>query len=48
MVWDRELIEQLIADPAVFLDGEHRMRYKAIEDPAARADIVTALKVATR
>lgn len=48
VVWDRELIEQLIADPAVFLDGEHRMRYKAIEDPAARADIVTALKVATR
>lgn len=48
MVWDSALIEQLIADPAQFLQGEHRMRYKAIEDPLARAEIVAALKVATR
>jgi cytochrome c len=48
LIWDDALIEQLIADPAQFLNGEHRMRYKAIEDPAARAQIVAALKAATR
>lgn len=47
-VWDTALIESLIADPALFLNGEHRMRYKAITDPTARAEIVAALKVATR
>lgn len=48
LIWDDALIEQLIADPAQFLNGEHRMRYKAIEDPTARAQIVAALKAATR
>jgi cytochrome c len=48
LIWDSELLERLIADPAKFLDGEHRMRYKAIDDPAAREQIIAALKVATR
>jgi cytochrome c2 len=48
LVWDDERIAQLIADPAVFLEGQHRMRYKPITDPEERATIVTALKAATR
>jgi cytochrome c len=48
LIWDDVMIEQLIADPAQFLNGEHRMRYKAIEDPVARKQIVAALKAATR
>ena len=48
LVWDEQSIAQLIADPAVFLDGQHRMRYKPITDPAERATIVAALKAATR
>ena len=48
LVWDEQSIAALIADPANFLGGEHRMRYKPITDPAARAQIVEALRVATR
>lgn len=48
LVWDDARVAQLIADPAKFLGGEHRMRYKAITDPQERAQIVAALKVATR
>ena len=47
-MWDEQSIAQLIADPAVFLDGQHRMRYKPITDPVERATIVAALKAATR
>ena len=48
LVWDAASIEQLIADPAQFLDGAHRMRYKPIVDPQERRQIVDALKAATR
>lgn len=48
LVWDEEKVAELIADPAKFLGGEHRMRYKAITDPAERAQIVQALKAATK
>jgi cytochrome c len=48
LVWDEALIERLIADPAKFLGGEHRMRYKPIDDADERRQIVAALKAATR
>lgn len=48
LVWDEARITQLISDPAKFLNGAHRMRYKAIVDPAEREQIVAALKSATR
>lgn len=48
LVWDEESISELIADPAKFLGGEHRMRYKPITDPAERAEIIAALKAATK
>lgn len=48
LVWNEESIAQLIADPAKFLDGEHRMRYKPITDPLERAQIIAALKAATK
>ena len=44
----RSRAERFFSDPAVFLDGQHRMRYKPITDPAERATIVAALKAATR
>lgn len=48
LVWDDEKIAELIADPGKFLDGKHRMRYAPITDPVERAQIVAALKAATR
>lgn len=48
LVWDEARIAELIADPERFLGGEHRMRYKPITDPAERAQIIAALKAATR
>lgn len=48
LVWDEQTIGQLIADPANFLGGEHRMRYKPITDPAERAQIIAALKASTK
>ncbi len=48
LVWDDAKVDELIADPAKFLGGDHRMRYKPITDPTARAQIVAALKHATR
>jgi cytochrome c len=48
LVWDAAAVEALIADPESFLGGRHRMRYKPITDPQARADIVQALKVVTQ
>lgn len=48
LVWDEAKVAELIADPANFLGGRHRMRYKAITDPAERQQIVQALKAATR
>lgn len=48
LVWDEARITQLISDPAKFLNGAHRMRYKAIVDPVEREQIVAALKSATR
>jgi cytochrome c len=48
LVWDDEKIAELIGDPAKFLDGRHRMRYAPITDPVERAQIVAALKAATR
>lgn len=48
LVWDAATIEALIADPEKFLEGRHRMRYKAITDPEARRTIVEALRAATR
>ena len=48
LIWDEASIEKLIADPAVFLEGGHRMRYKPITDPQERREIVAALKAATR
>ena len=47
-VWDDARVLKLLADPAKFLGGKHRMRFKPITDPAERADIVAALKTATR
>lgn len=48
LVWNEETINALIADPAKFLDGRHRMRYKPITDAEERKQIVAALKAATR
>ena len=48
LVWDEAKVAELIADPASFLGGRHRMRYKAITDPVERQQIVQALKAATR
>ena len=48
LVWDDEKIAELIADPATFLGGEHRMRYSPIRDPEERRQIVAALKAATK
>lgn len=48
LVWDDEKIAELIADPAAFLGGEHRMRYSPIRDPEERRQIVAALKAATK
>ena len=46
--WDDARVAQLIGDPAQFLGGRHRMRYKPITDPDERAQIVAALKAATK
>jgi cytochrome c len=46
--WDERSIDHLLADPEGFLDGRHRMRYAAIEDPDIRAEVLAALKSATR
>jgi cytochrome c len=48
LMWDDAKIDELIADPDKFLGGKHRMRYKPIPDAAERAEIVAALKYATR
>jgi cytochrome c len=48
LVWDDALVDALIADPEKFLDGKHRMRYKPLPDAAERAEIVAALKAATK
>lgn len=48
LVWDEQTINALIADPAKYLDGRHRMRYKPITDAEERRQIVAALKEATR
>lgn len=48
LIWNDALVDQLIADPEKFLEGKHRMRYKPITDPAERAQIVAALKAATK
>lgn len=48
LAWDEQTIDALIADPEKFLNGGHRMRYKPIADPQARATIIAALKAATR
>lgn len=48
LVWDESSIAELIADPESFLDGKHRMRYKAIVDREARAAIVESLRVVTQ
>lgn len=48
LVWDDATVNELIADPAKFLGGDHRMRYEPITDPEERAQIVAALKHATR
>jgi cytochrome c len=48
LTWDDAKVAELIADPAVFLGGLHRMRYKPITHPTERAEIVAALKAATR
>jgi cytochrome c len=48
LIWDEAKVAELISDPAKFLGGEHRMRYKAITDPAEREQIVQALKAATK
>jgi cytochrome c len=46
--WDEASIDRLLADPAAFLDGRHRMRYAPIDDAAARKQVVDALRWATR
>lgn len=48
LVWDEAKVEELISDPARFLDGRHRMRYQPITDPEERRQIVQALKAATK
>jgi cytochrome c len=48
LVWDDAQVDLLIADSAAFLGGNHRMRYKPMPDPAVRAEVVAALKAATR
>lgn len=48
LVWDDAQMDLLIADSEAFLGGRHRMRYKAIPDPAVRAEIIAALKSATK
>jgi len=48
LIWNEETIAELIADPERFLEGKHRMRYKAIVDAEARSAIVESLRVATR
>jgi cytochrome c len=48
LVWDDAKVNELIADPEKFLSGNHRMRYKPITDAEERAQIVAALKHATR
>jgi cytochrome c len=48
LVWDERRIAELIADPAKFLGGKHRMRYSPITDPVEREQIVAALKAATK
>lgn len=48
LAWDAQNISELIADPAKFLEGQHRMRYQPITDPEERAQIVAALKAATK
>lgn len=48
LIWDAASIDKLIADPERFLEGNHRMRYKAIDNPSEREQIVAALKYATR
>jgi len=48
LVWDDANLQDLLADPEKFLEGKHRMRYKAIVSGEDRAAIVAALKEATR
>ena len=48
LVLDERRIAELIADPAKFLGGKHRMRYSPITDPVEREQIVAALKAATK
>ncbi len=48
LLWTDQTVAELIADPERFLEGRHRMRYKAIESVDERAAIVAALKAATR
>ncbi|MCS6947458.1 MAG: hypothetical protein NZM12_07575 [Steroidobacteraceae bacterium] len=48
LVWDDTTMAALLADPEKFLDGRHRMRYKPIPDPKQQAEIIAALKYATR
>lgn len=48
LAWDDAKVSELIADPERFLGGKHRMRYAPITDAAERAEIVAALKFATR
>jgi len=48
LVWNEDKVAELIGDPAAFLGGQHRMRYAPITDPAERAQIVAALKAATK
>ena len=48
LVWDDAKVDELIRDPAKFLDGRHRMRYQPITDPQERREIVQALKAATK
>lgn len=48
LAWDDSAVDELIADPEKFLQGRHRMRYKAIVNPEERALIVAALKHVTQ
>jgi cytochrome c2 len=48
LVWNEEKVAELIGDPEKFLGGKHRMRYAPITEPQERAQIVAALKAATR
>ena len=48
LVWDERSIDALIKDPAAFLNGGGRMRYKPLPDAAERAQIIAALKYSTR